>query len=227
MRVIHDEATAPVATVPPGLWCYRADRRHALVGGATSEGGNVYGWVRSIANLGAPDEIEAALAAFPPDGHGLTVLPFLAGERSPGWAGNVRAVIDGLSLDTTPIAILRASLEAVAYRLAVVHQRLCDRPGCTHRLVANGSALLNSPAWVQIFADVMGRPVVASLEAEATSRGAALLALRGLGVLSSFADAPAADGRVFEPDAGRHALYQAAIVRQQELYDRLIAARAM
>lgn len=227
VRAMRDEAAAPVAAVPPGLWCYRVDRRHALLGGATSEGGNLYAWVRSIANLGAPAEVEAALAAFPPDGHGLTVLPFLAGERSPGWAGNVRATIDGLSLATTPIAILRAGLEAVAYRFAAIEQRMCARPGCTHRLIASGGALLGSPAWMQIFADVVGRPVVASLEPEATSRGAALLALRGLGALPSFADAPAADGRVFEPDAGRHAVYQAAIARQQNLYDRLIGARTL
>lgn len=225
LRVIHDEAVAPMAAVAPGLWCYRVDRRHALLGGATSEGGNVYAWVRSVANLGAPAEIEAALAAFPPDGHGLTVLPFLAGERSPGWAGNVRATIGGLSLATTPIAILRAGLEAVAYRLAAIERRLCDRPGCTHRLIAGGSALLSSPAWMQIFADVMGRLVVASGEPETTSRGSALLALHGLGILASFADAPAADGRIFEPDAGRHAVYQAAMARQQALYDRLIASR--
>jgi gluconokinase len=226
VRVVHDETVDPVAAVPPGLWCYRVDRRHALLGGATSEGGNVYAWVRSICNLGAAADVEAALSACPPDGHGLTVLPFVAGERSPGWAGNVRATIDGLSLATTPIAILRAALEAVAYRFALIERRLCGRPGCPHRPIASGSALLSSPAWMQIFADVVGKPVVASREQEATSRGVALLALRGLGAISSFADAPAADGRVFEPDAGRHAVYQAAISRQQDLYDRLIRSRA-
>jgi hypothetical protein len=33
-----------------------------------------------------------------------------------------------------------------------------------------------------------------------------------------------ADGPVFEPDRARHAIYQAAIARQEWLYDRLIAA---
>jgi gluconokinase len=222
MRVIQAE----VERVPPGLWCYRVDRRNALLGGATSEGGNVYSWLRRTLQLGASGageaKVEAAVAKFPPDGHGLTILPFLAGERSPDWAGNVQATIHGLTLATTPLEILRASLEAVAYRFAVIEQRICGRDECDHRLIASGGALLHSPAWMQIFADVVGRTVVASAEPEATSRGAALLALRALGGVPSIESVLAADGEVYEPDMGRHAVYRAAIARQRRLYDLLI-----
>lgn len=218
MRTIQ----SAVEAVPAGLWCYRVDGQHALLGGATSEGGNVYAWVRGLAQLGEPGAMEAALAASPPDGHGLTVLPFFAGERSPGWAGDVRATIHGLSLATTPIEILRAGLEAVAYRFALIQERICTHPGCTHKLVASGGALLQSPAWMQIFADVLGRPVIASAEAQATSRGAALLALHALGSIPSWQTLPAADGTLYTPDPARHALYQQAIARQAALYARLI-----
>lgn len=218
IRVVQSE----VPELPAGLWCYRVNRQHALLGGATSEGGNVYAWMRRTQRLPSVDETEAALALVPPDSHGLTVLPFFAGERSPDWAGDVQATIHGLTLATTPIEILRASLEAVAYRFAVIEQRLCGRSACDHRLIANGSALLRSPAWMQMFADVLGRPVVASAELEATSRGAALLGLQTLGVLPSVTSVPAADGAVCEPNETRHAIYQAAIARQRWLYDRLI-----
>lgn len=218
IRVIQTE-TQPV---PRGLWGYRVDRTHHLVGGATSEGGNVYAWVRDAFHLGDRAETEAALAALPPDGHGLTILPFFAGERSPDWAGNVQATIHGLTLATTPLAVLRASLEAVAYRFAVIEQRLCGRPECDHRLIASGGALHQSPVWCQIFADVLGRPVVVSREGEATSRGTALLALRSLGVLPVLDAVPAADGQVFLPDSARHGIYAEAIARQRRLYERVI-----
>jgi gluconokinase len=221
MRAVLED----VPEVPPGLWCYRVDRRYALLGGATSEGGNIYAWLRQTLHLGDPVAVEAGLAAFPPDGHGLTVLPFVAGERSPGWAGNVPATLHGLTLATTPIAILRASLEAVAYRFAVIQERICGRPDCTHRLVASGGALLRSPAWIQIFADVLGRPVAVSAEPEATSRGAAVLALHALGALPSLESAHGAGEHTYEPDRARHAIYREAIARQRWLYDRLIAAR--
>lgn len=215
----------PPEHVPPGLWCYRVDRQTALLGGATSEGGNLYAWLYRILRLDEPAATEAALAAYPPDGHGLTVLPFVAGERSPGWAGNVPASFHGLTLATTPIAMLRAGLEAVAYRFALIEQRLCGRSDCNHRLIASGRALRGSPAWMQIIADVLGRPLVASGEAETTSRGTALLALRSLGVLKKLDDLPAHDGHLYAPDPARRATYQAAMDRQAWLYERLIEAR--
>lgn len=218
LRVIEPDVPA----VPAGLWCYRVDRRRALLGGATSEGGNVYAWITQTMRLGEPAEVERDLAALPPDGHGLTVLPFLAGERSPGWAGDVRATIAGLTLGTTPLEILRASMEAVAYRFALIHERICGQGDCPHRLIASGGAALHSPAWMQIFADVLGRPVVASAEPEATSRGAALLALEALGALPAIDAAPPADGAVYEPDPSRHERYRSAIARQQRLYELLV-----
>jgi gluconokinase len=218
VRVVQSE----VAQVPEGLWCYRVDRNNALLGGATSEGGNVYAWMRDTLRLGEPEEIERALAELAPDDHGLTVLPFLAGERSPGWAGDARATISGLTLATTPIEMLRASLEAVAYRFALIEERICGQGSCPHRLIASGGALLSSPTWMQIIADALGRPVVASEEEEATSRGVALLALCSLGVLDSLGDAPAADGRVYEPDTARHKVYREAIERQRRLYAKVI-----
>ncbi|MFM7173964.1 MAG: FGGY-family carbohydrate kinase, partial [Caldilinea sp.] len=209
--------------VPPGLWSYRVDRSHHLVGGATSEGGNVYAWARRSLALGDPDQTETALAALPADSHGLTVLPFFAGERSPNWAGNVQATLHGLTLATTPLEILRAALESVAYRFALIEQRLCGDPGSDRHLIASGGALQQSPAWSQIFADVLGRPVVLSAETEATSRGSALLALHALGAIDRLDELPAADGACFLPDAARHSCYQAAVERQHRLYQQLIA----
>ncbi len=218
MRVVLPE----VPNVPFGLWCYRVDKRRALLGGATSEGGNVYAWARRALNLGSPEAIEAAIAALPPDGHGLTVLPFLAGERSPGWAGDARAAINGITLGTTPAEMLRASLESVAYRMALIAQSiLADDRGATE-VIASGGALLSSPTWLQIMADVLGRPIHASAETEATSRGTALLALEALGVIPSIDALPAAFAEQYAPDGARHAVYEAAIERQIELYTKLI-----
>jgi gluconokinase len=150
------------------------------------------------------------------------VLPFVAGERSPGWAGNVPASFHGITMATTPIALLRASLEAVAYRFALIERGIVERAGSERLLIASGGALLSSPAWMQIVADVLGRTIVASTESEATSRGGALLALRTIGALSSLEDAPVDLGQRYEPDQQRHAIYQQAIERQGWLYRQLI-----
>src|SRR5690606_19394180 len=72
-------------SIPDGLLCYRADAERSLLGGALSNVGNYYQWLRSTLYFEPGTDVEAAVAALEPDGHGLTVLPFLAGERTPFW----------------------------------------------------------------------------------------------------------------------------------------------
>ncbi len=217
-------AATPDVEVVPGLWCYRVDRRRPLLGGALSEGGNLFAWMRATLQLDALPDLEKEIAAMAPDAHGLAMLPFLAGERSPGWAADARGAISGLSLSTRPTDILRAGLEAIAYRFALIHQRLDAVAATRADVVASGGALLGSPAWMGIMADVLGRRVVASGEREASSRGAALLALEALGLLPHIDAAHTAFGATYRPDKERHARYQEAIARQADLYDLLVGS---
>ena len=208
--------------IPWGVFCYRADRRRVVLGGALSDGGNLVDWCRRTFRLGRPDEeIEEALAAMKPGAHGLTFLPFLAGERSPGWAAQARAAIAGLSLATTAVEILRAGMEAVALRFALIHELLAGAVPPAHEIVASGGALRKSPAWTRILADALGRPILPSAEPEASARGAALLTLEALGMIRSLEELPASFGHAIEPDAGRHATYRAALARQRDHYERL------
>src|SRR5262249_26241978 len=146
LRIVTSTPLRP----PRGLWRYRVDRETSIVGGATSEGGNVFAWCEDTLRLPEPTRLEAALAEAAPDGHGLTVLPFLAGERSPGWRSGRRAVIAGLSLDSTPLDVVRAALEGVALRLALVYQSLAPLAASDHVVVASGGAIARSPAWTRI-----------------------------------------------------------------------------
>jgi gluconokinase len=215
MRVVWD---TPTLEIPPGLWCYRVDRARAVLGGALNDGGNLVEWCRNTFRLGEPDAVERELAAMDPDAHGLTFLPFLAGERSTGWAAHARAVISGLRLNSRPVEILRAGMEAVALRFAMIYE-LMPR---AKEIVASGGALLHSPAWVRMLADAIGRPILPSLEPEASSRGAALLALEVLGKLGDLRVLPAQVGDPVVPDPSRHATYQNALARQKALYDQVV-----
>jgi gluconokinase len=218
LRVV---AGGPAPAAPDGLWLYRANRDRFVLGGALSNGGNLLDWLTESLVLPDYDTLQATLATRPPDGHGLTMLPFLAGERSPGWASHATGAIVGLRLHTRPLDILQAGLEAVAYRFAAIYDLVRGVLPGADEIIASGGALLNSPAWMQIIADVLGLPVTASGEAEASSRGAALLALEVLGGPAWF-DVPAALGRRYDPDPGRHERYRQARARQARLYAVLI-----
>ncbi len=221
MRVVLPAVTQQARPVPHGLWAYRVTRENELVGGALSEGGALFSWMKQTLKL-RRTAIEAQLAAMGPDAHGLTMLPFLAGERAPNWNADARGAITGLSLNTQPIDILRAGLEAMAYRLGLIFGLLHGAAPNASKVIASGGALMNSPALVQIIADVLGVPVMLSAENEATSRGDAVLALKALGRINSFEDVPARLGATIEPDMTRHAIYARAMERQAKLYDAVV-----
>jgi gluconokinase len=210
--------------IPLGTWCYRVDERRIVLGGALNDGGSLFDWLRATLRLPSLRNAEAEVAALEPDSHGLSVLPFWGGERSPGWADDARGAIVGLRLHTTPLDILRASMEAVALRFGELDRALLQAMPHAGELVGTGGALLHSPAWTQMLADVLGRPVSASAEAEASSRGAALLALETLGLLDQPLDTlrPALRRR-FEPIPAHTERYQAATERQRRLYDAMVS----
>ena len=200
--------------VPFGLWRYWLDRRRVIVGGALSNGGNFVAWMRQTLNLPYTPKDEAHLAKLAPDSHGLTVLPFLAGERSPDYPVHASAAVAGLKLATTRHDILRAGLESIGYRfLDVLDELVTVTP--VSRLVAAGTALTASHVWPQILADVLGRPVALPRAAELTSRGAAIVGFEQLGLLSRATDPPI--DRVFHADARSHAVYLAAASRHEQL----------
>lgn len=208
-----------------GTWCYRVDREHVVMGGALNDGGALLDWLGSSLRIGSPRTRERQLAERLPDSHGLTVLPFWGGERSPNWSDDARGAIVGLRLNTSPWDILLASMEAVAFRFADIDRRLRSGTGMTAgSVVATGGALLHSPAWLQILADVLQRPVLASTEQQASSRGVSLLALRRLGRLGGpLEDVRPAVARRYQPRPEYAATYQAAGERQRRLYDALIS----
>jgi len=219
--VVSPEQTVP----PPGLWLYLLDAKRALLGGALSEGGNVFAWMGETLRLPSLKESEPLVAKLPPDGHGLTILPFISGERSLGWHAEARAVIAGIQVDTTPEDLLRASMEAVAYQLGVVYQHLVaalDVKETKPRLIGSGGALLSSPTLRQIVTDTLGAPLYPLYEHEASARGVALLALQALGVLPEIEQVPPRLAEPVQPDAGRGEIYQKAAARQMQLYKVLL-----
>jgi gluconokinase len=207
--------------IPPGLWCYRLDRAHVVMGGAVSNGGNVYAWLSRTLLLPTAAELEAALAAREPDAHGLTVLPFLAGERSPSWPPAARGTITGLTLDTAPVDIVQASLEAVVYRLVLLRRLVAAQLPAAHTVVASGAPLQLSPFWGQTLADALGEPVLLAGEEESSARGAAILALRTAGLIAALDAVPAPVATQIVPDPARHARHVAAIERYAALDARL------
>ena len=180
MRVAYNGK--PPKTLPPGLWCYRVDAKRVIVGGALSDGGGLYAYLKKSLNIDRPDkEIGDEIARRGAYAHGLTVMPFFFGERSTGYNENARGYILGLNNSHDAIDILQAAMEAVAFRFGEIFDQLRKVSKIEEIFVAGG-ALEASPVWTQIIADVLGRDLIVSKHEEASLYGAAQFGIETFGV---------------------------------------------
>ncbi len=227
MRVVIpvDSANQHDAPLPPqtpqGLWSYPIDSRRWLIGGSLTDGGSLYTWLHETLAVQDADSLLADARALSPDAHRLTILPFLRGERAPGWATDASLTISGITPATNCAHLVRAAFEAVALRFRLIHDRLQPLLAPGSEVVASGGALQDNPLWRQILADVLQTPVHLVNVDEATSRGAAILALQAMNLPQP--PAPPTVHTAF-PDLEAGPVYAQALQRQQELYSRLLSA---
>jgi gluconokinase len=75
---------------------------------------------------------------------------------------------------------------------------------------------------MQIMSDVLAQPLLTSAVPEASSRGAALLALEALGAIDSVAGVESPLGTKYAPVQDHTRIYDAAIERQTEMYKKFV-----
>jgi xylulokinase len=212
--------------VIPGLY---------MPNGCMASSGSLLNWF--VATL-APDEAEAAARtdgraharldalaeAVRPGSEGLVVLPYFLGEKTPIHDPAARGTIVGLGLHHGRGHLWRALLEAVAYGFRHHVEVALDIGYPVTRVVASDGGS-RSATWMQIAADVLGRPVQlleghpGSCLGAAYIAGVAVGALPGWGEMGRFVR-PAA---VVEPRAAATAIYRECYAAYRELYARLQA----
>jgi len=215
------------------LWCYALFGDYWITGGALNNGAVVLKWFgetigRNLAQetegkgSGAFSELYDPLAAgVPPGADGLIVLPFLTGERSPNWNARAKGVFLGLRLNHGAGHIVRALMEGVTFRLYAVYEALMEfASGNPEIIICGGYA--RSEVWPQIQADVFGQRVLVPSVTESSARGAALAAMKALGLLREFSEIDTPIEKRFEPDEKRHKLYEEIFEVSLEGYDRLV-----
>jgi xylulokinase/erythritol kinase len=181
-----------ISTDRPGHWLRAMP---AMVGTAALD------WV--LATTGARhQELDALLTEAPPGSFGVRVLPYFApsGERAPFVEPGLRAELLGVSLETRPAHLVRATCEGIGYAA----RHCLQAAGLTGTLAVCGGGT-RSPAWTRLLADVLGRPLRV-MEGEVGARGAVLAAAERYGVPLDTA-AWTEPARVVEPDPDRAAYY--------------------
>jgi glycerol kinase len=157
-----------------------AEAEFALEGSVFVAGAAVQ-WLRDGLKLFSESAQSEALAETADENLPLIFVPGFVGLGAPHWVPEARGAMFGLTRNTTPAELARATLEGVAFQVADLLEAAAADAGTIRELRADGGMARNS--WfLQRQADVLGIPVVAATQTEATSQGAAWLAGLKLGL---------------------------------------------
>jgi xylulokinase len=201
--------------------------------GCTATSGSLLNWiVRELAG-GEQDAAAAAglkihawldrLASEVPAGaEGLVLLPYFLGEKTPLQDPHARGTVIGLGLHHRLAHIWRAALEGVVFGFRHHIEVFAERGLSVARVFAcDGGAA--SDLWLQIAADVIGRPVQRIDRHPGSCLGAAYVAGHGAGLLKDLTGIGryVAGGRIFESAPERRAVYDRAYANYRAAYERL------
>ena len=144
-------------------------------------------WLRDGLGIIQSAQQTEALAASLESNHGVYLVPAFTGLGAPHWDPEARGAIFGITRDTGPAQLVRATLESVCYQTFDLLEAK-RRDGLTPtRLRVDGGMVQNN--WLcQFLADLLGIVVERPAQTETTALGAAYLAGLQVGVFSSLAD---------------------------------------
>lgn len=220
---VFSERREPAMMIERGL----NTEHHAVPGKYVSfiynQGGSLVKWFRDTfaATEEAGRDTYADLFSEIPEGaSGIMVLPHFTTTGPPEFVSDSCGVMAGLRLETSRGDILKGILEGTTFYLKECVESL-PASGieiADFRAVGGGS---KSDAWLQICADIMGRPFVRPKITEAGALGAAIIAGVGDGVFSSFeagVEAMVSLERTFEPDPQQQKFYESRLEKYRRLW---------
>ncbi|MEV0589530.1 ribulokinase [Nonomuraea sp. NPDC050310] len=211
--------------IVPGLWGYEAGQ---------SGVGDIFAWfadtglpaahAREAEALGrTPHEHLTELAAAQRVGeHGLVALDWHSGNRSILVDHHLSGVLIGQTLATRPEDVYRALIEATAFGARLIVETFEHAGVPVTEFVAAGG-LLQNRFLMQVYADVLRRPVSVIGSGQGPALGSAIHAAVAAGAYPGIQEAAAAMGRRHEqayvPDPGRADAYDRLYAVYRDLHD--------
>jgi xylulokinase len=162
--------------------------RHVLPGryavtGSTQNAGNVLAWLNELldssdASLG----LRTAMERVGPGAAGLTVLPYLHGERTPYWDSRATGAILGLRPHHKKEHFVRAFAESICFQLKLILETF-NELGVTSSTIRVVGGLSSEACLMHLLAQVLETPLKRpSGHAHATAFGAAMVGALALGM---------------------------------------------
>ncbi|RYF96610.1 MAG: gluconate kinase [Chitinophagaceae bacterium] len=197
-------------------------------GGPINNGGVLLKWYnenvleKDVDDSGDFDDFVKAAAAIEPGCDGLVFLPYVQGERAPVWDANAKGVFFGIKAAHKQAHFMRSIIEGICFSLLDVSLSLEETLGEIKNVYASGG-FTKSPAWVQILSDILGKKIQITDTADASSIGAAMLAMFATGAVTSVEETTGflSVQKAYVPDLTHKNIYQKNFVTYRSLYTKL------
>jgi L-ribulokinase len=154
--------------------------------------------------------------------HGLVALDWNNGNRSVLVDAELSGLIVGLTLSTRAEDVYRALIEATAFGTRKIIESF-EEAGVPVRELFVAGGLLRNPVIMQIYSDVVRRPLHLIASEQGPALGSAMHAAVAAGVHSDIHAAAQAMGKVrrdvYEPDAARADAYDELYAHYSRLHD--------
>ncbi|WP_432824827.1 ribulokinase [Dactylosporangium sp. CA-092794] len=199
----------------PGLWGYEAGQ---------SGVGDIFGWFVDTLLAGGTthQRLTELAAAQRPGEHGLVALDWHNGNRSVLVDHGLSGVIVGQTLATRPEDVYRALVEATAFGTRTIVEALESSGVPVTSFIAAGGLLRNA-LLMQVYADVLRRPISVIGSEQGPALGSAMHAAVAAGAYPDIRAAAAAMGKVvadaYVPDASAADTYDALYAEYRALHD--------
>ncbi len=154
---------------------------------------------------------DEAIADISPGAEGLMLVPYWNSAMNPYWDAAASGIVVGWRGIHTRAHLYRAILEGIAFEQRLHTEGVeaaLSQPVESYVAMGGGA---QSERWLQIIADVTGKPVYRSAVTDAATLGAGILAATGAGLFPDVHTAVKAMARTlpkpFTPDEARHTFY--------------------
>jgi gluconokinase len=196
----------PVISDNMSTWCYMSPYSW-LSGVATSGCCNCVDWIKNclFQDKLSYSEIESNVndkLSNPP-----VFLPFLYGERCPGWNDERSAVIYNLRPEHTAYDIYHSVLEGTLYNLYQSYLELVRLNGIPDKIKLSGG-ILNSKYWTQMCADIFNMEMEIDENQQSSLFGGAVLGLSLLDEKFKLDEFEVKPIRMVVPDPVKNKIYQ-------------------
>jgi L-ribulokinase len=167
--------------------------------------------------------LEEQAGALRPAETGLLALDWWNGNRSVLVDAELRGLLVGMTLSTTPAEIYRALIEATAFGTRVIVDAFESAGLSVDAVVACGGLPERNMLLMQIYADTLGREISVAASNQAPALGAAMFGALAAGEHATIEDAArhmTRPGiRTYEPSAAAHAVYNELYREYRRLHD--------